>query len=56
MSDCTSAEPLDAAQGPAVCLGDPETLNSQLLLLLAPLFLFPVVFVLINAVCVQGMQ
>lgn len=32
MSDWTSAEPLDAAQGPAVCSGDSPTLSSQLLL------------------------
>lgn len=34
MSDWTLAEPLDAAQGPAVCFGDLQTLSSQLLLLL----------------------
>lgn len=34
MSDWSSAEPLDAAQGPAVCLGDTYTHNRQLLLLL----------------------
>ena len=39
MSDWTSAEPLDAAQGPAVCLGDPQTLSSQLLLSLLLLLL-----------------
>lgn len=55
MSDWTSAEPLDAAQGPAVCLGDPQTLSSQLLLLLA-LFSFLFCFVLINTVCIQGAQ
>lgn len=29
MSDWTSAEPLDTAQGPAVCLGDLQTLSSE---------------------------
>lgn len=41
MSDWTLAEPLDAAQGPVVCLGDLPTLGSQLLVVL---FCFSVCF------------